>query len=130
MQYALLVYVDPDAFSRQTPEELAQLDEESYAEDNELRDRGHLILAQALKPVSEAVSVRVRDGRMSATAGPFVETAEHLGGVVFLEARDLNEAVQLASEFAIARFGGIEVRPVMDLEAIVMERRAAKAAGG
>jgi hypothetical protein len=129
MRYACLVYVDPEAFGRMSEQELAELDEASFAEDNELRDRGHLILAQALKPVAEAVSVRVRDGRMSATAGPFVETAEHLGGVVFLEARDLNEAVQLVSHFAIARFGGIEVRPVMDLEATVMERRAREATG-
>jgi hypothetical protein len=129
VRYACLVYVDPEVFGRLNPEELAELDEASFAEDNELRDRGHLILAQALKPITEAVSVRIRDGRMSATAGPFVETTEHLGGVVFLEARDLNEAVQLASQFSIARFGGIEVRPVMDLEATVMERRDQAATG-
>jgi hypothetical protein len=125
MQYACLVYVDPVAYGRLTQEELAQLDEASLAHDQGLRDSGHLILAQALKPVEEAITVRVRDGRMSATAGPFAETAEHLGGVVFLEARDLNEAVQLCGQFAIAELGCIEVRPVMDLEATVMERRRA-----
>lgn len=59
---------------------------------------------------------------MSATDGPFAETTEQLGGFVFIEARDLNEAIQIASELPMANYGSIEVRPVMDLEARVRER--------
>ena len=123
MQYVCLVYVDPEAFRQLSEPELAKLDEASLANDNELRRSGHLIVAQALQPVSEATTVRVRDGRMSATSGPFAETAEHLGGFVFVEARDLNEAIEIARNLPIARFGSIEVRPVLNLEARVNERR-------
>jgi hypothetical protein len=124
MQYVCLVYVDPDRFEQMTEAEQAELDEASLANDDELRRSGHLIVAQALQPVTEATTVRVRDGRMSATNGPFAETAEHLGGFVYVEARDLNEAIQIAGNLPIARFGSIEVRPVMDLQAKVDERRA------
>jgi hypothetical protein len=124
MQYVCLVYVDPEAFRQLNESELAELDEASLANDNELRRSGHLIVAQALESVTEATTVRVRDGRMSATSGPFAETAEHLGGFVFVEARDLNEAIQIAGNLPIAKLGSVEVRPVMDLEARVQERRA------
>jgi hypothetical protein len=124
MQYVCLVYVDPEALRQLNESELAELDEASLANDNELRRSGHLIVAQALESVTEATTVRVRDGRMSATSGPFAETAEHLGGFVFVEARDLNEAIQIAGNLPIAKLGSVEVRPVMDLEARVQERRA------
>jgi hypothetical protein len=124
MQYVCLVYVDPEAFRQLTEPEQAELDEASIANDNELRRSGRLIVAQALQPVTEATTVRVRDGRMSATSGPFAETAEQLGGFVFVEARDLNEAIEIAGNLPVARFGSIEVRPVLDLEARVKERRA------
>lgn len=124
MQYVCLVYVDSDVSRRMTAEEAAALDEASLASDEELRESGHLVLAQALQRVEEAITVRVRDGRMSATAGPFAETTEQLGGLIFVEARDLNEAVQLAARIPLARLGSIEVRPVMDLAARVRERRA------
>jgi hypothetical protein len=68
------------------------------------------------------VTIRVRDGQMSATDGPFAETTEQLGGFVFIEARDMNEAIKIASESPMARYGSVEVRPVMDLEARVRER--------
>ena len=123
MQYVCLVYVDPNAFRQLTEAEQAELDEASLANDNELRRSGHLIVAQALQPVTEATTVRVRDGRMSATSGPFAETAEHLGGFVFVEARDLNDAIEIAGNLPVARFGSIEVRPVLDLEARVNDRR-------
>ena len=95
------------------------------AANEELRPDGQLIVAEALQPVTEAVTVRVRDGRMSTTIGPFAETAEHLGGIVLLEARDLNEAISIAGRLPIAELGCIEVRPVLDVEAQVMERRRA-----
>ena len=68
-----------------------------------------------LQPVERAVTVRMRDKKMSATDGPFAETKEHLAGFVLIEARDMEEATRLASGFPHARFGSIEVRPIYDV---------------
>jgi hypothetical protein len=124
MKYVCLVYSDPAVFARVSQQEQAALDEASLAEDEELAKSGHLIVAQALQGVETATTVRVRDGRMSVTDGPFAETTEQLGGFVYLEARDLNEAIALAGRFPMARYGSIEVRPVLDLAQRVHDRRA------
>ena len=73
---------------------------------------GHYIAGEALKPVNTATTVRMRNGKMSTTDGPFAETKEQLGGFYMIEARDLNDALQVASRIPSARFGSIEVRPV------------------
>jgi hypothetical protein len=130
MRYAAIVYIDPERFARLDERQRVELDEASFAEDEALRATGQLLFAEALQPITEAVTVRVREGRVSTTIGPFAETAEHLGGIVLLEARDLNEAVAIVSRYAIAELGSIEVRPVMDLEAAVRARRAAEEGGG
>jgi hypothetical protein len=80
-----------------------------------LRGSGHLVAAEALQPVETATTVRVRNGRVSITDGPFAETKEQLAGFYLLEARDLNDAIQLASRIPPAREGSIEVRPVRTL---------------
>ena len=77
--------------------------------------RGQNIAAEALQPVQTATTVRVRDGRVSVTDGPFAETKEQLAGFYMVEARDLNEAIQIAAQIPPARVGCIEVRPVRDL---------------
>lgn len=122
MQYVCLVYAEEFGFAEIPESELAALDEASLAHDEELRRTGHLVIAQALQSVREAVTLRVRDGKMSATDGPFAETTEQLGGFVFIEARDMNEAIRIASGIPMASYGSIEVRPVMDVEARVKER--------
>jgi hypothetical protein len=85
---------------------------ECSAYDVELRERGQLIVGHPLSPSNNAVTVRVRDGRMSATDGPFVETKEVLGGFLLVEARDMNEAIRIASGVPLAKLGSIEVRPI------------------
>jgi hypothetical protein len=115
MQYICLVYADEARVDAMSQDEVDALIDETLATNEELRASGHLILAQALEHVAEATTVRVRDGRLSATTGPFAETAEQLGGFVFIEARDLNEAIQVAGRIPSARLGSIEVRPVIDL---------------
>jgi len=95
--------------------EIDALIDETTANNEELQASGHLLLAQALEHVEAAATVRVRDGKLSATDGPFAETNEQLGGFVFIEARDLNEAIQIAGRIPSARIGSIEVRPVIDL---------------
>jgi hypothetical protein len=113
MQYACLVYFDPRMVFDQSPEANAILAKVG-PHDDELKASGHMVMSQALTLPREAITVRVRDGKMSATDGPFIETKEMLGGFVLIEARDLNEAVRIAADMPFARLGSIEVRPVVD----------------
>jgi hypothetical protein len=113
MQYVCLIYFDPKKVFNQSPEANAVLGA-AGPYDAELRASGHLLMAQALTLPNEAVTVRVRDGKMSATDGPFMETKEMLGGFILIEARDLNEAVRIAAGIPLAKLGSIEVRPVVD----------------
>ncbi len=130
MQYLCLVHGDDGEFATLSAEAQTALDEESLAADEELRRTGNLIVASALEPPSSAVVVRVRDGRMSATTGPFAETAEQVGGFLLIEARDLNDAVRIAGQIPVARHASIEVRPILDLPRRALERRAALDGGG
>jgi hypothetical protein len=111
MRYVCLVHFDGKVLDAMTPDEKAELDARSLGYDDEIKARGHLIVAQALQGPESAVLVKVRDGRMSATDGPYAETKEQLGGFVLIEARDLNEAIRLASGIPLAELGTIEVRP-------------------
>ena len=82
--------------------------------DDKLKESGHFVMGEALELPEAAMTVQVRDGKMSAIDGPFMETKEMLGGIVLIEARDLNEAVRVASGHPLARMGSVEVRPVVD----------------
>jgi hypothetical protein len=116
MKYLCMVYVDEKMLDALTERDYDALTDESLAYDEELRKSGHFIVAQALQPVQTATSIRIRNGEVSATDGPFVETKEQLGGFVLIDARDLNEAIQLAAKIPPARLGGIEVRPIKELK--------------
>ena len=76
---------------------------------------GHLVAAEALQPVHTATTVRIRNGKLSVTDGPFAETKEQLAGFYLIDARDLNEAIQLAAKIPPASVGSIEVRPIRQL---------------
>jgi hypothetical protein len=115
MRYLCLVYADEARLAGLPQTEIDALIDETMANNEELAASGQLVLAQALEQVDEAVTVRVRDGRLSATDGPFAETNEQLGGFVLVEARDLNEAIRIAGQIPSARIGSVEVRPVIDL---------------
>ena len=80
-----------------------------------MRESRHFITSQALQSAKEAVTLRVRGEEVSITDGPFAETKEQVGGFILIEARDLNEAMRVASGFPGARLGGVEVRPVKEL---------------
>ena len=114
MKYICLVFADRDAFEPLSRQEMDDLDDASLANDEGLRQRGQLLLAEALQSADTATTIRVRDGRMSATDGPFAETTEQLGGVVCVEARDLDEAMAIAARFPVAPYTTIELRPVRD----------------
>ncbi len=109
MKYLCLVYLEKDKFT-------AVPDSECLACGNGFRASGALIAAEALHPVETATSVRVRDGKVSITDGPFAETKEQLAGFYLLDAADLNEAIQAAAKIPPAREGTVEVRPVRQLQ--------------
>ena len=116
MKYLCLVYFDGTVLEKMSEAEKIAFDNESLAYDEELQRSGHFIAAEALESVKSAVTVRMRNGKISTTDGPFTETKEQLGGFILIEARDLNEAIQIAAKIPLARFGGIEVRPIWELE--------------
>ena len=115
MKYLCMVYLEEAKLAALSDKEFEELDRDSLTYDQELRDGGHLIAAQALQYVETATTLRVRKNKLSATDGPFAETKEQLCGFILLQAKDLNEAIRLASKIPPGRFGSIEVRPVREL---------------
>lgn len=115
MRYLCMIYVERDRLDALGESEYEALVAEALAYDEELRCGGHFVVAQALEPADAAMTVRLRNGKPSVTDGPFVETKEQVGGFILMEARDLNEAIQLAAKIPPARFGGVEVRPVKEI---------------
>ncbi|MGE5128069.1 MAG: YciI family protein [Sphingomonadaceae bacterium] len=108
MKYLCLVYMDE--------RRLEEVDDNECMDCGEgLRASGHMIGGEALQSVQTATTVRVRNGRVSVTDGPFAETKEQLAGFYMIEAKDLNEAIQVAAKIPPARVGSIEVRPVRQL---------------
>ena len=96
--------------------------DECFSYDDELRKNGHFIGGEALQGAENATTLRFRNGKLSITDGPFAETKEQLGGIMILEAIDLNHAIQLMSKHPSIRLGGsFEVRPSADLSAMVAE---------
>jgi hypothetical protein len=112
MKYLCLAFEEESKLNALTREQWASLRQETLDYVKDLRESGHLIATEPLQSASSAVSVRVRDGNLSTTDGPFAETKEQLGGIFLIDARDLNEAIQIAAEWPSARIGTIEVRPV------------------
>lgn len=115
MKYLCLVFLEEKKLEALSKEESEALDRESLAYDELLRKNGHFLGAQALQPVYAATTVRRRSGKVSVTDGPFAETTEQIGGFILIDARDLNEAIQLASQIPAVRFGGVEIRPIKEL---------------
>lgn len=108
MKYLCLVYLEEQKL-RAVP------DKECMACGDGFRNSGVLVAAEALQPIATAATVRVRNGKVSVTDGPFAETKEQLAGFYLLDARDLNEAIQMAAKIPPAREGSVEVRPVREL---------------
>lgn len=116
MRYLCLVHFDGDeVFGKLDDAGKVQLDIDSIGYDRELEASGNLVHAQALQSADTAVLVRVRDGKVSTTDGPFIETKEQLAGFILIEARDLNDAIRIASGIPLARHGTIEVRAIYDI---------------
>jgi hypothetical protein len=114
MRYLCLIYDDEKKWAEMAKEEADAMMGEYFTFTEGVRASGQYIAGEALQPVETATTVRVRNGRLSTTDGPFAETKEQLGGFYLIEARDLNDAIQVAAKIPSARIGSIEVRPVVD----------------
>jgi hypothetical protein len=121
MKYLCIVYVDEEKLNALSKSESDALDAEALAYDEELRKSGHYIVSNALQSVKTATTIRLRKGKAVTTDGPFAETKEQLGGFVLIEARNLDEAIRVASKIPPARLGCIEVRPIKELTQPVAE---------
>jgi hypothetical protein len=115
MKYMLLIYLEEKALSES---ERSACYEKSIALTQELAERGQFVSANPLQPVAMATSLRVREGKRLITDGPFTETREQLGGYFLVDARDLNEAIDIASRIPGARFGTVEIRPIVELSGL------------
>ena len=125
MRYLCLVYYDERKLDALSKSEYDALVDEVLAYREVLRKSGHYIVSDGLQPVRTATTIRVHAGRVSTTDGPFAETKEQLGGFMLIEARDLNDAVRVASQIPPVRLGCIEVRPLRELAAHAAEAHRA-----
>lgn len=114
MRYLCLIYDDEKKMAEMSKAEGDAFMGEYFAFTEEVRKSGHMVAGEALHPVHTATTLRIRTGQLSTTDGPFAETKEQLGGFYLIEAKDLNEAIQVASRIPSARTGSVEVRPVVD----------------
>ncbi len=112
MKYMLLMYANESIGQKFTPEELQAVQSTWYAYLQDIQAAGVLVANSGLLPVSNATTVRIRDGQTLTTDGPFAETHEQLGGYSVLDCKDLDEAISWATKIPTAKYGSIEIRPV------------------
>lgn len=112
MKYLCLAYEEEQKLNALSPSEWDVLRKETLDYVESLKKSGHLIATQALQSATTATTLQVRSGKLLTTDGPFAETKEQLGGFFLIEARDFNDAIQIASKWPSARLGTIEVRPI------------------
>ena len=118
MKFMLVIYNDSALLDALPAGQADGMMRECFAHADELRGEGRLIESRMLADKETAKSVRIRNGRLSATDGPFAEVKEVLGGFNLIEAADMDEAVRIAAQFPWARIGCVEVRPVEDIDAV------------
>lgn len=114
MRYLCLIYENEKAWESMPPAETEALMGEYFTFTEQIRGNGKFVAGEALQPTGTATTVKVRNGKISTTDGPFAETKEQLGGFYLIDAKDLNDAIQVAAKIPSARLGSIEVRPVID----------------
>ena len=116
MRYLCLIYEDEKQWNAMSKSEQEAGFAEYMAFTDSIKKSGHHLGGEALQPVHTATTVRVRSGKVSSTDGPFAETKEQLGGYYLIKARDLNDAIQVASRIPSARWGSVEVRPLQEFD--------------
>lgn len=115
MKYLCIVFLDETQMDAMSDAQRKELDRQSLKYDETLRRRGNFVAAEALQSRSRASCVRCRDGEFAVTDGPFIETNEYIGGFILIDAHDQDEAIAIAKGIPVARFGGVEVRPILSL---------------
>ena len=121
MKYICLGYIEPGKFEGMTEDELHAMFDECFEYNNHLRANGHLVAEVPLQPPETAVTLYWKNGKVATTDGPYAETKEQLAGLLILEARDLNHAIQLITQHPGMKLGTNEIRPVVDLSEIIKE---------
>jgi hypothetical protein len=125
MKFISLGYFDENKWEAMSESEQHAFLDECFAYDDVLRKNGHIVGGEALQRARNAVTLRWKNGKVSITDGPYAETKEQLGGILMLEAKDLNHAIQLMSKHPGVKAGPFEIRPAQDLTEMIRksERR-------
>jgi hypothetical protein len=126
MRYACLIYDDEKKLGGMSKSDADTFMSEYFQFTEDIKQSGQYVAGEALHPINSATSLRIRSGKLSTTDGPFAETREQLGGFYLIDARDLNEAIQIASRIPSAKTGTVEVRPVVDFTVQKESVRAGK----
>ena len=121
MKYICLGYIEPNKFESMSDAERNAMVDECFSYDDLLRKNGHFAGGEALQPPATATTLRWKNGKVAVTDGPYAETKEQIGGILILEARDLNHAIQLMSKHPGVKAGPFEIRPAADLSEMVSE---------
>ena len=131
MKYICLGYIEPGKFENMTESERHGMLDECFGYDDYLRANGHFAAGEALQPPGTAKTLRWKNGKVAVMDGPYAETKEQLGGILVLEARDLDHAIELISQHPGVKFGPWEIRPAADLNQMIREseHRRRKAPG-
>ncbi len=121
MKYICLGYIEPNKFESMSESERNAMLDECFTYDDWLRKNGHFSGGEALQGPNAAMTLRWNNGKVSVTDGPYAETKEQIGGILILEARDLNHAIQLMSKHPGVKAGPFEIRPAADLTEMLRE---------
>jgi hypothetical protein len=127
MKYICLGYIDPNKLDSLPESDMHAMIDECLTYDDELREKGHFAGGHGLQPPQTAATLRWMDGKVSITDGPYAETKEQIGGILILEARDLNHAIQIMSKHPGVKAGPFEIRPAADLAEMIRESEQRRA---
>jgi len=127
MKYICLGYIEPNKFETLSETDRNAMVDECFTYDDELRKNGHFAGGEALQGPQSATTLRWKNGKVSITDGPYTETKEQIGGILLLEARDLNHAIQLMSKHPGVKAGPFEIRPAADLSEMIRESEQRRA---
>ena len=129
MKFVCLGYIEPGTFENLAETERNAMIDECFTYDDVLRNNGHFAGGEALQGPNAAATLRWKNGKISVKDGPYAETKEQIGGILILEARDLNHAIELMSKHPGVKAGPFEIRPAADLSGMIREsetRRSSK----
>jgi hypothetical protein len=129
MKYICLGYIEENKWETMSEAERSTMLDECFSYDDMLRKNGHFAGGEALQSPTNAVTLRWEGGKVSITDGPYAETKEQLGGILMLEATDLNHAIQLMSKHPGVKAGPFEIRPAADLSEMICESEQRRAGG-